>query len=62
MDDVDKEAAEFFEQEKEKAVNALQEALSIERILKACLKYIDNEFLRMDMPLIEALENQNLSQ
>ena len=55
-DNFDKEAAEFFKKEDEKAVTALQEALHIDRMLKLCLKYIQRGLITVDMPLIEVLE------
>ena len=55
MGNIDREADEFFKQEEEKAVDALHEALWIDRFLKICAGHIEKGFLQMDMPLIEAL-------
>lgn len=41
-DDFEKETAQFWEQEKEKAVNALQEAMHIDRAVKLFVDYIEN--------------------
>ena len=51
-----KESEKLFQEENEKAVTELQEALHIDRTLKLFLKYLNNNFLDEDMPLMEALE------
>ncbi|OGZ29406.1 MAG: hypothetical protein A2931_03370 [Candidatus Niyogibacteria bacterium RIFCSPLOWO2_01_FULL_45_48] len=55
-DDFDKEAAKFWEDEKERAVKDLQEALRIDQSLKLFMGYLEKGILNPDMPLGEALE------
>lgn len=55
-DDIQKEAADFYKKEDEKAVDELQEAFNINRLTKSMVEYMDKGFLSPDMPLIEALE------
>ena len=55
-DNFEKEAAKFWEDEKERAVNDLQEALHIDQSLKLFLGYLKKGILNPDMPLGEALE------
>ncbi len=55
-DDLDKEIAKFWEEEKERAVKDLQEALHIDQSLKLFLGYLEKGMLNPDMPLGDALE------
>ena len=55
-EEFDKKAAEFFKQEEERAVAALQEAMHIDNAITLCVKYLEEGMLKMDMPLIGALE------
>ena len=50
-----KDVEKFFKEENEKAVADLQEALHIDQVLKLFVKYLNNELLDEDMPLMEAL-------